>query len=103
MLYKKHPFIFVATIFFATGSHLTPLTFDRNVRFTARDLSRRVRKTDPIKSNLEILKQVNFARMFRELHQKLSPEEVRMVTTLGLVTGALSTEGKLPTIRTFSV
>lgn len=103
MLYKRHQFIFVATIFFATGAQLMPMTFNPIAHFTARDLNRRVRKTDPLKSNLEIFKQVDFAKMFRELHQKLSPEEVRMVTTLGLVTGALRAEGEPLAIRTPSI
>lgn len=91
MLYKKQRFILIA-IFLATGAHFTPISYDKNVRLTARDLIRRVRKIDPIKSNLELLKNVDFSKTFKELHQYLSPDEVRMVTTLGLVTGALRAE-----------
>lgn len=80
-------------LLFATGVHFTnSISFDRNVRFTARDLIRRVRKIDPIKSNVEILKNVNFGKVFKELHHNLSPDEVRIVTTLGLVTGTLRAE-----------
>ena len=91
MLYKKQQWIFVA-ILLTTAAHFTPLTYDRNARMMARGLVRKVRKIDPIKTNQEILKNVDFSKMFKELHQYLSPEEVRIVSTLGLVTGALKAE-----------
>lgn len=90
MLYKRqHLFLFA--ILLSTGAHFTPISYE-NIRMTAGDLVRRVRKIDPMKMNQEFLRNVDFSKMFKELHQYLSPEEVRMVTTLGLVTGALSAE-----------
>lgn len=90
MLYKKQRLI-LFTILLSTGAHFTPVSHE-NVRMTARDLVRRVRKVDPIRMNQALLQNVDFSKIFKELHQYLSPEEVRMVTTLGLVTGALRTE-----------
>lgn len=58
----------------------------------ARGLVRRVRKVDPLELNRELIKHFDFSKMFKELHEYLSPEEVRIVTTLGLVTGILRAE-----------
>lgn len=91
MFYKKQRFILFAVLL-ATGAHFTPISYDENARLMARGHVRRVRKIDPVKSNQELLKNVDFSKTFKELHQYLSPEEVRMVTTLGLVTGALRAE-----------
>lgn len=90
-MYKRHKLILLA-IFFVSGAHFAPMTYDRSGRLNARGLVRHVRKIDPIQSNIEILRNVDFAQIFRDLHQYLSPDEVRMVTTLGLVAGALRAE-----------
>lgn len=92
MLYRKQHWIFIAIVITA-AAHFTPISYDQNARTMARNgLVRRVRRVDPIKSTQEILKTVDFSKMFKELHDYLSPEEVRMVTTLGLVAGALRAE-----------
>lgn len=88
MLYKKQQWILIA-ILLTVSAQFSPISYDRNVRLTPRDLVRRARKIDPVKSNLELLRNVDFSKTFKELHRHLSPEEVRMVTTLGLVTGVL--------------
>lgn len=93
MLYKKQPLILLA-ILVACSAQLTPMTYDRSARMKARGLVRHVRRIDPNKSTLEILKEVDFGKLFKDLHQYLSPDEVRMVTTLGFVTGTLRAEGK---------
>lgn len=88
MLYKKQQWILIA-ILLATSAHFPPISYDRHVRLTSRELVRRTRKIEPMKLNQELLKNVDFSKMFKELHEHLSPDEVRMVTTLGLVTGVL--------------
>lgn len=90
MFYKSQPLILVAILL--TGAHISPISYDKNVRLTSSDLVRRARKIEPIKLNLEYLKNVDFSKMFKQLHAYLSPEEVRIVTTLGLVTGILRAE-----------
>lgn len=92
MLYKKKQQLILVAVLLTTSAHFTPVSYNRNVRMAARGLVRRVRKIDPIKSNQELMKKVDFSKMFKELHQYLSPEEVRIVTTLGLVTGVLAAE-----------
>lgn len=90
MFYKLQPLILAAIIL--TGAHISPISYDRNVRLTSRDLERRVRKVDPIKLNPDFLKNVDFSKIFKQLHAYLSPEEIRIVSTLGLVTGILRAE-----------
>lgn len=90
MFYKSQPLILAAILL--TGAHISPISYDRNVRLTARDLDRRVRKVEPIKLNPDLLKNVDFSKIFKQLHAYLSPDEIRIVSTLGLVTGILRAE-----------
>lgn len=90
MLYKTQPVLLVAILL--TGAHFSPISYDKNVRLTHSDLVRRARKIDPIKLNQDFLKHVDFSKVFKQLHAYLSPEEIRIVSTLGLVTGILRAE-----------
>lgn len=90
MFYKSQPLILAAILL--ASAHFSPISYDRNARLTARDLDRRVRKVDPIKLNADFLKNVDFSKIFKQLHAYLSPEEIRIVSTLGLVTGILRAE-----------
>lgn len=90
MFYKTQPLILVAILL--AGAHFSPISYDRNARLTHSDLVRRVRKIEPIKLNPDFLKNVDFSKIFKQLHAYLSPEEIRIVSTLGLVTGILRAE-----------
>lgn len=92
MLYRRKQWIYLIAFLLAVGAHFTPVSYDRNTRMMARGLVRRVRKVDPMELNRELIKHFDFSKMFKELHAYLSPEEVRIVTTLGLVTGILRAE-----------
>lgn len=92
MWFRNQQWIYLIAILITVGAHITPVSYDGSSRMMARGLVRRVRKVDPIKLNQELLKNLDFAKMFKELHAYLSPEEVRIVTTLGLVTGILRAE-----------
>lgn len=92
MWHKNQLWFCLIAILITVSAHFTPVSYDRSSRMMARGLVRRVRKVDPIKLNQELIKHLDFAKMFKELHAYLSPEEVRIVTTLGLVTGILRAE-----------
>lgn len=92
MLYRKQQWIYLVAFLLAVGAHFTPVSYDRSTRMIARTLVRRPRKINPLELNRELIKHFDFSKMFKELHEYLSPEEVRIVTTLGLVTGILRAE-----------
>lgn len=89
---KHHQWIYLIAIVLTVGAHFTPVSYDRSSRMMARGLVRHPRKIDPMELNRELIKHFDFSKMFKQLHEYLSPEEVRIVTTLGLVTGILRAE-----------
>lgn len=91
MLYKKQLYILVA-ILLSTSANFSPISYDKRGNLTAQQPLRRVRKVDPIKLSQEIVKNTDFAKLFKNLHRYLSPDEVRVVSTLGLLSGALRVE-----------
>lgn len=92
MVYKQQLLILVA-ILLSTSANFAPIAHDTNGNLTALQPSvRRVRKVDPMKLSQEIVKNTDFAKLFKNLHRYLSPDEVRIVTTLGLLSGALKVE-----------
>lgn len=91
MLCKKHLLILVA-ILLSTSADFSPISYDKSGNLTAQQPVRRARKVDPIKLSKEIVKNTDFAKLFKNLHRYLSPQEVRIVSTLGLLSGALRAE-----------
>lgn len=91
MFYRK-PLLVIITIIFTTDANFSPISYDKSGRFAVREPLRRVRKSDPMKLSYEILKNTDFAQLFKNLHRYLSPDEVRIVSTLGLLSGALRVE-----------
>lgn len=91
MVYKKSLLLFIA-IFFTTDANFSPITYDKSGELTEREPVRRARKYDPMRMSYEILKNTDFTKLFQDLHRYLSPEEVQIVSTLGLLSGALRVE-----------
>lgn len=84
----------LAAILSSTSANFSPIA---NVTpsgnsTTSQPNVRRVRKVDPMKLSQEIVKNTDFAKLFKDLHRYLTPDEVRIVTTLGLLSGALKVE-----------
>lgn len=88
---KKSFFVFIV-ILFTTDANFSPFSYDKSGQLAVREPVRRFRKSDPIKMSYEIVKNTDFAKLFNDLHRYLSPEEVRAVSTLGLLSGALRVE-----------
>lgn len=90
MIYKKQLLILVAIILSTVAKNFSPMSYDvdRNVATS----ERHVRKVDPIKDTKEFVKKVDFAKLFKNLRTNRSSEEVRIVGTLGLMSGALKVE-----------
>lgn len=92
MLYKKQLLVLVA-ILSSTAANFSPIANDTIGSTTVlQPIVRHARKVDPLKLSQEIVKNTDFAKLFKNLHRYLSPDEVRIVTTLGLLSGALKVE-----------
>lgn len=91
MKYKKSLFVFIV-ILITTDANYSPISYDKSGQLAVREPVRRIRTSDPIIMSYEILKNTDFSKLFKELHQYLSPEGVRIVSTLGLLSGALRVE-----------
>lgn len=92
MLYKRKQLCILVAIILSTSANFSPISYDNRDSLSAEQPVRHVRKIDTMKLNEEIIKQANFAKLFKDLHRYLSPAEVRIVSTLGLVSGALRVE-----------
>lgn len=92
MLYKKKQLYIFVVIILSTSANVSPISHDKRDNSMARQATRRVRKVDSLKLTQEIVKNTDFAKIFKNLHRYLSPEEVRIVSTLGLLSGALRVE-----------
>lgn len=88
---KKLVFIFIVTLSTADANFVS-FSYDRSGQLAVREPVRRMQKSDPMKVIYGILKNTDFAKMFNDLHRHLSPDEVRIVGTLGLLSGALRAE-----------
>lgn len=92
MLCKNQLFVLVA-ILLLTGANFSPIANGTSGNSTVLQPSvRHARRVDPMKLSQEIVKNTDFAKLFKNLHRYLSPDEVRIVTTLGLLSGALKAE-----------
>lgn len=92
MFDKKQLHILVA-ILLSASANFSPISYDKRENLTAQESAvRHTRKVDPIKLSQEIVKNTDFAQLFKGLHRYLSPDEVRIVTTLGLLSGAVRVE-----------
>lgn len=88
----KNSLLVLIVIFLTSDANYSPFSYDKSGQLAVREPVRRVKKSDPIKMSYEILKNTDFAKLFKDLHRYLSPEEVRIVSTLGLLSGALRVE-----------
>lgn len=91
MLSKNSLLIFIA-LHVSTNANFSPISYDKSGHLAVREPVKRVHKPDPMKLTYEILKNTDFSESFKNLHRYLSPEEVRMVSTLGLLSSALCVE-----------
>ncbi|XP_031625443.1 uncharacterized protein LOC116342091 [Contarinia nasturtii] len=90
MVYKKE-LLFLISILISVGAKtFTPISYE--IDKTAPLKVRNVRKVNPLQSGKVLAKNVDFARLFKNLRQNRSPEEIRIVSTLGLLSGALQVE-----------
>lgn len=89
---SKNSLIVFIVILFTTDANYSPFSYDKSGQLAVREPVRRVRKSDPIKMSYEILKTTDFTKLFKDLHRYLSSDEVRIVSTLGLLSGALRVE-----------
>lgn len=89
MLNKKKLLILVAVLLSASAD-FSPISYDNN---GISELHvRHARKVDPIKTSRDLIKNVDFSKLFKSLRRNRSTEEVRIVSTLGLLSGALRVE-----------
>lgn len=86
--------IFIALLFVA-DANCSPIAHNKNGHLALREPVRRDRKPDPIKLTYDILQNTDFAKLFRNLHLYLAPDEVRMVGTMGLLSSALRVENSM--------
>lgn len=89
MLNKKKFLILVAVLLSASAD-FSPISYDTSGITSV--LVRHVRKVDPIKNSRDLIKNVDFSKLFKSLRRNRSSEEVRIVSTLGLLSGALRVE-----------
>lgn len=89
MLNKKKFLILVAVLLSASAD-ISPISYDTSGITSV--LVRHVRKVDPIQSSRDLIKNVDFSKIFKSLRRNRSSEEVRIVSTLGLLSGALRVE-----------
>lgn len=90
MIYEKQLLILVAVILSTGAKSFSPMSYDEDKNVAASE--RHVRKVDPIKDTKEIAKNVDFAKFFKNIRRNRSAEEVKIVGTLGLMSGALKVE-----------
>lgn len=89
MIYEKEVLILVAVILSVNGN-FSPISYDVDKALVASN--RHVRKVDPLTVSREMVKNVDFSKLFKNLRRGRSAEEVRIVGTLGLLSGALKAE-----------
>lgn len=90
MIYEKQLLFLMAVILSIGAKNFSPMSYD--VDKNAAASQRHVRRVDPIKEAKEITKNVDFAKFFKDIRKNRSAEEVKIVGTLGLMSGALKVE-----------
>lgn len=90
MIFREHLVILVAIISTASAKHFSPISYD--VDKNAAASTKREIKVDPLKASREIAKNVDFVKLFKNLRRNRTPEEIRLVGTLGLLGSALKVE-----------
>lgn len=90
MIYKKELLFLISILISVEAITFTPISYDVNKMAPVK--VRNVRKVNPLQASKELAKNVDFARLFKNLRQSRSPEEIRIVSTLGLLSGALQVE-----------
>lgn len=87
MIYKKELLILISIIISTGAKNFTPISYEQE-----KPIARNVRKVVPLQEGKLLIKNFDFGKMFKNLRQNHSPEEVRIVGTLGLLSGALKVE-----------
>lgn len=90
MIYKKQLLILVAVILSTGAKNFSPLSYD--VDKDVAESVRHSRKVSPLKQTQEYVQKVDFTKLFKNLRRNRSPEEIRIVGTLGLLASALKIE-----------
>lgn len=90
MIYKKELLILISIIISTGAKIFTPISYEEDK--TVAESVRNVRKVEPLKDTKQLVKRVDFPKLFKSLRRNHSPEEVRIVGTLGLLAGALKAE-----------
>lgn len=91
MIYKKELLLLISIIISTGAKVFTPISYEEDKTVAASSV-RNVRKVDPLKETKQLVKNVDFSKLFKNLRHNHSPEEVRIVGTLGLLAGALHAE-----------
>lgn len=92
MLYKKRQLYILVVVILSASANFTPISYDKHDNLTTHQPIRRTRNVSSLKLAQEVAKTMDFAKIFKSLHRYLSPDEVRIVSTLGLLSGALRVE-----------
>lgn len=87
MIYSKIILISITIRILLIGAE--PLSYD--IAKSRSSKMQNVRKLDRLKETKKLAQTINFEKMFKNLHRNHSPEEVRIITTIGLLSGALKT------------
>ncbi|XP_055297037.1 uncharacterized protein LOC129565823 [Sitodiplosis mosellana] len=90
MIYKKELLILISIIISTGAKIFSPISYE--VDKTVAASVRNVRKAEPLKDARQLVKNVDFPKLFKSLRRNHSPEEVRIVGTIGLLAGALHAE-----------
>lgn len=90
MDYKQYLLILIVIISSTNAKNFSPISYDIDKNAVAS--TKREIKVDPLKISREIAKNVDFVKIFKTLRRNRSPEEIRLVGTLGLLSSALKVE-----------
>lgn len=90
MDYKQYLLILIVIISSTNAKNFSPISYDIDKNAVAS--TKHEIKVDPLKISREIAKNVDFVKIFKTLRRNRSPEEIRLVGTLGLLSSALKVE-----------
>lgn len=90
MICKKELLILISILISTGAKNFSPMSYEMDK--TAAESVRNVRKVDPLKEGRRLVRNIDFATMFKNLRRNHTPDELRIVGTLGLLSGALRAE-----------
>lgn len=93
MIYEKQLLILVAVIISTGAKNFSPISYD--IDKNAAPSARVIRKVSPLKQAQELARNVDFGKFFKNLRRYRSPEEIRIVGTLSLLSSALRIEEEM--------